>query len=136
MKCLCANTRRAARSVTRLYEDELRPAGLTAAQFELLSELAHRPPMAQAELAGHLGLDQTTLSRNLRGMVEREWVVRSVGAEDKRQSVYAVTSAGRVVWEAAVPHWERAQAHMRGRLGKDWKKVLAMLGEIQTAASV
>ncbi len=61
MNCLCLNTRRAARGLTRIYEEHLLPAKLTPAQFGLLSMLAARPGLSQAELAEVVDLDQPTL---------------------------------------------------------------------------
>ena len=39
LPCACANLRRAARTVTKLYEDQLRDSGLRATQFTLLQAL-------------------------------------------------------------------------------------------------
>lgn len=37
LPCACANLRRAARAVTRMYNRELRPTGLELTQFTLLA---------------------------------------------------------------------------------------------------
>ena len=133
MKCLCASTRHAARLLTRYYEEELRPANLTPAQFELLSTLTARPDWSQADLAEFLDLDQTTLSRNLKILIERKWVKRSASTKDQRQACYALTAEGRKAWQTALPYWEKAQSHMKQNLGSDWQSVLSVLDRLTNA---
>lgn len=127
MKCLCLNTRRAARSLTALYEEHLRPCNLTPAQFGLLSMLAECPGLPQHEIAETAGLDQTTLSRSLQLLITSKWIKRSRSTTDRRQTLYAITPAGVKVRKEALPHWNRAQQHMRERLGTDWETAFAVL---------
>jgi len=140
MNCLCANTRRAARSLTRFYEEQLRPSGLTPPQFGLLSMLAEisrlgRSGITQTDLAEALGLDQTTLSRNLKLLIAGGWVKRSRSSLDRRQTLYSITSAGMRVRHSALPHWERAQAQMLQALGPNFDVALTLLQSVSTAAA-
>jgi len=134
MNCFCANTRRAARSLTRLYEEHLRPSGLTPPQFGLLSLLATRPGIAQTKLAEAFDLDQTTLSRNLKLLISNKWVKRTRSPLDGRQSAYTITPAGLERRQAALPHWQRAQSQMRQALGADFEAVLALVQRVSIAA--
>jgi DNA-binding MarR family transcriptional regulator len=127
MNCLCLNTRRAARSLTALYEEHLRGCSVTPAQFGLLSLLAERPGLSQQEIAEAAGLDQTTLSRNLQLLIDNKWIKRSRSATDRRQSLYAITPVGVKLREKALPHWNRAQQRMREVLGEDWEIAFAVL---------
>ena len=135
MNCLCLNTRRAARSLTRLYEDHLRPCNLTPAQFGLLSVLAQRPNLSQLDLAEFLDLDQTTLSRNLRHLIANKWLKRSRSTEDRRQSLYTITPAGLELRRNALPHWNRAQQQMRENLGTDWETAFSILQRLTNVAA-
>jgi DNA-binding MarR family transcriptional regulator len=135
MNCLCANTRHAARLLTRLYDEHLRASGLTVAQFELLSVLAEFPELAQHELAAQLDLDQTTLSRNLRLLQARGWIMRGVAEDDLRQRWYLLTEAGEAQWKAALLGWQRAQKKMQKGLGVEFEQTLAILGRVQTLAA-
>jgi len=135
MKCLCARTRRAARALTRLYEEHLRAAELTPPQFGLLSVLAERAGLAQIELAEALDLDQTTLSRNLKLLIAKKWVRRGRSAEDRRQVAYSITATGLEVRRAALPHWQRAQEQMRRTLGVEFDAALALLERVAKAAA-
>ena len=135
MKCLCAGTRLAARRLTQLYEESLRPMSLTPAQFELLSDLAALPGRTQAALAESLGLDQTTLSRNVKLLLARGCLERSTSAHDRRQSAYELTRAGHELLRHAVPLWQAAHHSMQQALGKDWEVVWSALTTLNRTLS-
>jgi DNA-binding MarR family transcriptional regulator len=135
MKCMCAKTRRTARRLTRFYEERLRAVNLTAAQFELLSELAGGPGRSQVELAADLGLDQTTLSRNLKTLIANGWVIAASSVEDRRRAVYSLTAAGRATWQVAMPHWQAAHDHLRKAMGGEWQATFALLERLSAALS-
>jgi DNA-binding MarR family transcriptional regulator len=134
MRCLCLNARRAARSLTALYDEELRACNVTPAQFGLLSLLAARPKMSQVEIAEAVGLDQTTLSRNLQLLIANKWIKLARSTVDRRQSLYAITAAGVKLRREALPHWNRAQELMRERLGEDWETAFTLLQRLSEGA--
>ncbi|MGC2662202.1 MAG: MarR family winged helix-turn-helix transcriptional regulator [Bryobacteraceae bacterium] len=131
MQCLCATTRLAARAITRLYEGELRDAGLLAPQFWLLSVLNKRADANQRDLWESMATDQTTLSRNLAVVVRNGWVKSEATGRERR---YKLTDAGRAKLAAGKPHWKRAQDKMRKALGADWESVWKTLSRVATAA--
>ena len=106
---MCFKLRRAARIMTQHYERYLRPVGLRATQFTLLAALAQAGPMPMHRLATALGLERTTLTRNLRRLESQDWV--SVQEkEDRRLHMVGITEAGREVTRAALPAWREAHA--------------------------
>ena len=108
--CLCLNAQRAARTLARRYDAALRPAGLTSGQFAILGALNRDDPAPLTELADQLGLERTTLTRNLL-LLDRAGLVRSeAGAGDRRVRAVSLTGAGRDRLTAAVPLWQAAQA--------------------------
>ena len=133
MQCYCAAARRAARRLTRLYEAALEPAGMNPAQFELLSYLQGRPGLSQTAYAEALDIDQTTLSRNLKGLVERGWLEASAGAQDRRLAVYCLSPAGVSALREAMPLWQRAAETLESAL-QEKKAVWRVLGELGGAA--
>jgi DNA-binding MarR family transcriptional regulator len=135
MQCYCAAARRAARRLTRMYEAALEPAGMNPAQFELLSYLQARPGMSQSVYAEALDIDQTTLSRNLRGLVQRGWVEASAGAQDRRLAVYRLSPAGGLALREAMPLWHRAMEMVEARL-QEKDAVWRVVGELSGAAGV
>ena len=127
-----------ARRLTRLYEAELRRAGVSAMQFELLGTLqqisgaAHGP--SQTELAAQLDLDQTTLSRNLKAMIAAGWVEARPDPLDQRRVRYALSPAGAQRVFAAMPHWETASQRVSAGLGKQSEAVFAAMERLAASA--
>src|SRR5262245_11413833 len=119
--CLCNALRQASRAVSRLYDDELRAAGLRTTQYSLLRLLQHAGELRQRDLGELFHLDDTTLTRNIRPLISHGWVsVRS--GEDRREKMVAITEAGRAKLQEAHPAWERAQERLRSVLpGEVWQ---------------
>ena len=131
--CLCLSARRAARSLTRMYEEELRPSGLTPAQFGLLNILAMRPGLTQMELATLVGADQTTLSRSLKLLLSEKLIKSTRSREDARETIHTLTAAGAIRHQAGKLHWEQADQMMRRKLGNDFGTALTLLRRVADA---
>ncbi len=130
MNCACFNLRKAARAVTQLYDEVLAPAGLRGTQFPVLAVLAASGSATMTELADTLVMDRTTLTRNLKPLLDRGLVERGEG-QDRRQRPIAITPAGRDALAKALPLWEKAQARIVGGLGAArWK---GMVGDLNAA---
>lgn len=106
--CVCFAVRRAARAITQHYDRRLRPAGLRATQFTLLVVLARGERLPLHRVAERLGMERTTLTRNLRPLLARGYV-RVEAGDDGRQRLIAITPRGATAAAAALPHWRRAQ---------------------------
>ena len=106
--CHCLAARRTARTITRLYEQYLRPHRLRATQFSILAALALRGPTRVSELAEGLDLERTTVTRSV-ALLERNGWVRAVRPEDARERPLQLVPAGRRKLEAAFPAWNAAQ---------------------------
>lgn len=106
--CHCLAARRRARSITRLYEQYLRPHGLRATQFSILAALALKGPTPTGELAELLGLERTTLTRSAALLVRNGWV-EAAPSEDARERRLQLTPSGRRKLEEAFPAWKEAQ---------------------------
>ena len=63
--CVAGRVLRAARLITRHYDDALRPTGLTITQFGLLHVIGRYEPDSISQVAELMNLDRTSLSRNL-----------------------------------------------------------------------
>jgi DNA-binding MarR family transcriptional regulator len=106
--CACLKVRMAARAVTRAYDSALRPVGLRATQVSMLVAIAIDGAISIAALASFLGMDRTTLTRNLRPL-EKEGLI-SIGPEGWRRSrTLGITKNGKSRLREAFPLWERAQ---------------------------
>jgi DNA-binding MarR family transcriptional regulator len=132
--CLCNALRQASRAVSRLYDEELRGIGLRTTQYSLLRYLKHCGEVRQRDLGALTSLDETTLTRNLRPLIDAGWVAADTG-EDRREKLVSLTEAGSAKVREARPAWERAQERMRSRLAKaEWSNLLAVLPELTRLA--
>jgi DNA-binding MarR family transcriptional regulator len=128
--CLCNALRRADRAVSRLYDEELRQVGLRTTQYSLLAWLRVAGESRQRDIEELTSLDQSTLSRNLRPLVNAGWVAIRPG-EDRREKLVRLTDAGVAKLREAQPAWERAQQRMRARLPKgEWSDLMERLHEL------
>jgi DNA-binding MarR family transcriptional regulator len=106
--CLGYRTRKLARTVTRLYNDRLRPLGLNLTEMNLLAAIAAQGSVQPARLGRAMALEKSTLSRNSSRLVERGWVeVRD--HPDGRGVLLTLTARGNEMLLRAVPVWEQAQ---------------------------
>lgn len=118
-QCLCFRARRASRSLTRVYDEALRPLGIQATQLTLLNVIAmsREAGGTMSEVAEYLAMDGTTLSRNLRPLESAGLVRVKRIAADGRVRVAQLTAAGRRLIEHALPLWKRAHRRVVAALG-------------------
>ena len=126
--CACFNLRAAARALTRAYDEALRPVGLKATQFTILvaiSQVDEAVPIGT--LAKTLSMDRTTLTRNLKPLMEQgllEAVEAAEGADRRRRPI-AITARGRDKLAEAMPRWRAVQARIAEGLGaRRWSGLL------------
>ncbi|RJG13935.1 MarR family transcriptional regulator [Pseudomonas cavernicola] len=125
-QCLCTKLRRAARSVSRLYDDALRDIGLSVAQYSLLSHLQRLDQPSISELAVAMGLDRSTLGRNLK-LLQAEGLIVLGDGEDQRSRLVQISSSGRERIAQAQVAWKSAQAQLASRLGEGKREALMLL---------
>lgn len=90
--------------------------GLSIAQFGLMAQVAASPDDTLGALAERTGLDQSTLSRNLRGLETAGLVEIAIAAGDQRRRAVWLTEEGARLLEAAIPVWREAHAALAKRL--------------------
>jgi DNA-binding MarR family transcriptional regulator len=118
LPCTCANLRRAARAVTRLYNGELLPQGIEITQLTLLMALDRAGEISQGRLGKLLALDSTTLTRMLVLLKKRRWIQENEG-KDRRFRIIRLTAAGRTKLQQSLPYWKRAQDRVQRTLGEE-----------------
>jgi DNA-binding MarR family transcriptional regulator len=112
--CFALHARMTARLLSRTYEAALRPLGLKLPQFGILGAIGHGSTASETVLAERLGLERTTLVRNLKLLTQNGWIEPVSG--EGRGIRHRLTPAGRALLEAAIPLWQRAQSELEGRL--------------------
>ena len=128
--CVCTALRRASREVTRFYDAALKAHRLQVTQLPILvaaGTAGPRQAVPMPRVAAALGMDRTTLLRNVRPLVRRK-LVEVMTPAGSRHSVIRATAAGRALLVRLYPEWKRAQDQMLRRVaGQEWARTLDSL---------
>lgn len=135
LPCACQNLRRLTRLVTRIYDEELRKAGIEITQFGLLTALSVVGAINQKTLSAGFAMDSTTLTRTLGLLRKRHWIEAKQG-EDRRERVFRLTEAGRKQIAAAQPYWKQAEGRLRNTIGAAaWKQMQSFIPQLTNAVA-
>jgi DNA-binding MarR family transcriptional regulator len=129
--CVCFNLRWVTRAVTQFYDAEMRRHGIRPTQGTILLALNAKESWTMAELSDSLGMERTTLVRNLRPL-QRDGFVQADGGGRGGRVELSITAKGRKKIEEAMPAWRAAQSAVVKTLGE--KRWSAILSDLETAA--
>ena len=130
--CVCFNLRKAARKMTQFFDAELRRHGIRPTQTPILGALAAKSGWGMEDLSEALGMERTTLVRNLRPL-ERDGLVEVHGRGRGGHVSVSISSKGRQSLARVMPAWRAAQQAVIKSLGEQrWSGILA---DLQRAAS-
>jgi DNA-binding MarR family transcriptional regulator len=130
--CVCLGVRKAARRLARRYDEALRPLGITSGQFSILAALLLRDPVPLGVLAETLGMDRTTLNRNLMPLEKRKLIATAALPDDGRVRGLVLAERGRALLDRAVPLWKEAQAESQRRLQRSsWTEFRSLLSALE-----
>lgn len=116
--CACSQLRRASRVLSALYDEFLAPASITVTQYAILVNIARQPDgVSRTSLAALLGMDRTTLTRNLRPLARTRLVGEKVDPADHRSSVLRLTRAGYRKLDRAFALWAKVQQDFANSFG-------------------
>ncbi len=128
--CACFNLRRTARLVTQRFEKYFRGTGITANQFSILMASYNQEGILLTRLAKFLGMERTTLSRNLSLLGRRNIISIETGG-DKRERKIVITKKGITLLERTLPLWQEAQNEVVESVGqKQWQGLLSGLQKV------
>jgi len=116
VECTCFRIRSAARRVTQIYSRHLAPTGLKISQFSLLGFVCAEGPVSIGRLSELLATDRTTLTRNLRPLLD-DGVIERAASGDRRRHDLVATTAGRALFKCALPLWSAAEHEVRAAMG-------------------
>lgn len=119
LSCNCLSLRQAARHVSQLYDRCLAPHGVTLNQYSILAQLSVLNAATVNEVAQHLVMDRTTLTRNLKPLQQLGLVKQEPNPADGRSQCVSLTPAGQQILTAAQPAWSAAQAQFEAAFGAD-----------------
>lgn len=125
--CACTSLRKAARAVSRVYDEALSGTGMTIAQFSVLRHVARGGETPLSRLAEALVMDRTSLYRALAPLERQGWIEVAQAARG-RARIASLTDAGRAAMEGATGPWRAAQERLIGAFGADdWTRLETLL---------
>lgn len=119
--CYCTNLRRAARTVTRFYDQELEDCGLRVTQFALLVHVHNLGPTPLHRLTEAVKLERTTLLRNLHVLESQSLISKK--AEGKAH-IIELTPEGERLLREAMPRWQATQKKIHAALTDEEHAIL------------
>jgi DNA-binding MarR family transcriptional regulator len=132
--CTCGKLREAARAVTLLYDKAFGSSGLLSTQLGVLHTINESVSITISQLARELGMDRTTLTRNL-SVLERQGLIKISAGKDHRTRIVTITSKGRTSVAKAIPLWNEIQHKVKEQMGeKSWGQLMQYLGQFLNAA--
>jgi len=128
--CTCFNVRRVSRAITQFFDAEVRRHGVRPTQTPILRALQARDGWGMAELSDMLGMERTTLVRNLRPL-QRDGMVRAKGGGRGGHVELEITAKGRKALARLLPAWRSAQDKVVATLGRErWSSIIRDLEEV------
>jgi len=89
---------------------------LTPALFHVLVLVASNPQVTPSAIATELGADRSSVAPLVNKLERLNWIERQRGRTDRRMAMLAITSAGRLVLETAIPRLIQHEHRLLRRL--------------------
>jgi DNA-binding MarR family transcriptional regulator len=132
--CTCSELRRAARAVTLLYDNAFRSSGLLSTQLGVLHVIYKSDSIRISHLAKELGMDRTTLTRNL-SVLQRQGFIKISSGKDNRTKIVTITNKGRTTIAKAIPLWNNVQNKVKEQMGETlWNELMINLSQFVKVA--
>ena len=129
--CANLNIRRTSRQIGQFFDERMRNARVSPNQYSLLVLIGNLGPAPISQIAAAMGMDRTTLTRNLR-VLARDGLVEHVPGEDARVHSYGLTQKGEGVVSETRSQWEASQLAFLSRFGEDrWNALRSELRALQ-----
>ena len=134
--CLATRVRQLSRIITRVYDDAMRPLGITASQYTLLAQLAARDSITAVEIGHELDIEKSTLSRNLKRLLVLGHIIMDPPAGRRGRGLH-LTPKGQAILKDAFPIWQDAQTRAVSAMGAESRNVLdGLLSQAEKLAPV
>ena len=129
MNCLAARTRLINRTITAIYDEALRPLGVTSNQLTILVVVTNGGPISPSEIAQNLNMEKSTVSRNIGRMRSNGWLTVTP-AESGRGQWLTLNDRGSALVAESLPLWKNAQAQAKAVLGQRGADSIRSLGNL------
>lgn len=114
--CTNFQLRQLMRRVSQHYDAEMSRIGLKTTQYSLLSHIVKLGPIRPGDLAATMKMEPSTLTRNLKPLIQEGWVELAAGADGRSRSI-TITESGREKRTEAQRRWKVAQLGLNQTLG-------------------
>jgi len=133
--CLSSRIRQLSRIITRVYDDAMRPLGITASQFTLLTQLAQQDGITAVEIGHTLDIEKSTLSRNLKRLLKDGHITMDPPAGRRGRGLH-LTPKGAQVIQHGYPVWRETQTRAIRVMGPESRSTLdAFLTQVEKLAA-
>jgi DNA-binding MarR family transcriptional regulator len=126
--CLAVRARMLSRAVSAIYDRTMEGHDVTISQVNIMVMVGHRPACTPGEIGRTLAMERSTVSRNLRPLLERGWLAGDVGDAGRLRSV-RLTQRGEKKVASLIPSWRRAQDLAASLLGQSGAASLKEIGD-------
>ena len=124
--CLATRVRQLSRIVTRVYDDAMRPLGITMSQYTLLTQMAQQDGITAVEIGTDLDIEKSTLSRNLKRLLALGHLTMDPPAGRRGRGLH-LTPKGQDVIQRGYPVWKDAQTGVIRVMGPESRGILDTL---------
>jgi DNA-binding MarR family transcriptional regulator len=122
--CIASRLRQLNRVVTGIYDEALRPHGLTLNQLNILVFVSHSRMTTPSMISRFLNMDLSTVSRTLDRMKKERWVLTHEAADARVRKV-RLSQMGENLMVEALPAWREAQEKAKKLLQEPSARVIA-----------
>lgn len=128
-KCVAFALRKSALTVGRIYGAEMAAAPVRGPLFSLMMTIRRTGPATISALAREVGLERTTLTRDLRSLEQRR-LIQISAAEANSKSV-VLTKLGEQEIAKSLTYWQAAQTRVLEALGPErWERMRSDLAAV------
>lgn len=115
--CVLTRTRVISRALSSIYDEEYRPLGVTSAQVTMLLLIYRLDRPSRAEIGRFNHQDRSTLTRNLKLLIEQGWIAEAENPQGGRARPIVLTPNGEKLVRSAGKAFKRAQQRAHKLLG-------------------
>ena len=115
--CMNGKLRKLHRLINSAYMSNLKPFGIKGSMLSILFIIGKMPGINQKSIADALILDQSTMTRDLKTLETKGWIIKNRGS-DARSKVLELTQTGYELLEEITPVWEKMHHAVEKILGQ------------------
>lgn len=128
-ECIADKLRLLHRVITNLYDERLRPAGITASQMNIMVVVAKYGSANPSQVGRWLHMEKSTLSRNLK-LLRGQGLIEARRSSGSRSMELRNTVNGERVLRRGLPLWRKAQREAKSLLGEGGVKEVMRVANI------